>query len=196
MNKLIKLVISYQKDFDEDLFKQIVDLILPKVYMETKDIFNEKDDLIQEILIKIYKYLKEFKINYKNINYNFLPNFYKKYRVEDKYEYILFCNENQLIKYIKRICYTTKIDYIRKQVEIKSLNEVTKDDNEIIDNVIDKSTSVDLYQFENNLTKDEKKIAELIRKGYTEREIGNVLGVSQQVVNRRKQKMIKKIKSS
>ena len=76
------------------------------------------------------------------------------------------------------------------------LNEVTKDDNEIIDNVIDKSTSVDLYQFENNLTKDEKKIAELIRKGYTEREIGNVLGVSQQVVNRRKQKMIKKIKSS
>lgn len=196
MNKLIKLVILYQKDFDEDLFKQIVDLILPKVYMETKDIFNEKDDLIQEILIKIYKYLKEFKINYKNINYNFLPNFYKKYRVEDKYEYILFCNENQLIKYIKRICYTTKIDCIRKKVEIKSLNEVTNDDNEIIDNVIDKSTSVDIYQFENNLTKDEKKIAELIRKGYTEREIGNVLGVSQQVVNRRKQKMIKKIKSS
>ena len=56
MNKLIKLVILYQKDFDEDLFKQIVDLILPKVYMETKDIFNQKDDLIQEILIKISAY--------------------------------------------------------------------------------------------------------------------------------------------
>lgn len=65
MNKLIKLIIEYQNNKDEELLKKIItklDKLICKYQQRVKK--YSQDDIKQIILIKIYKVVCEFKLNY------------------------------------------------------------------------------------------------------------------------------------
>ena len=127
MNSLIKLVISYQDNNEDILFEEIVEKLNKLIIYNIRKIpITFKEDIYQELLLGLYNLIINFKINYSNeihkevlkndkldnkINNKYLIGFIKKYQIDINEidninlfikEYILFCNENQLIFYINK----------------------------------------------------------------------------------------------
>ena len=101
------------------------------------------------------------------------------------YEYNLFCNENQFKKILILKCQSIYIDYLRR----KKLNI---SDELIADNTIFERTSTDI----NKLTKKDQDFLNLFLKDnkiLTEQQVANILGVTQQAVNKRKKSIYKKL---
>lgn len=233
MNRLIKLVISYQKEKSDIALNEIFKIVKPiiKKYENKVPKFYQ-DDLSQEMLMRIHKLVETFKISLNNsliinefekINYQtieddlYFKSFLKKYGSEKiklslnnplhlkqlKEEYNLFCNEKQFIDCLNKRLKSTYIDFLRKyrnhnDLEIISLNKTNLDNLEIIDTVID-NTEQDINTFINkyDFTNEEIKfILSFIEKGaiLSEIRVAEKLGISQQAVNKRKKKIIKKYK--
>ncbi len=118
------------------------------------------------------------------------------------YEYKLFCNENQLIAYLKSTFKYTRVSFYRNYLvkqnsKIINLNTPIKDNLELLDIIPDPSYSQDesILYFE-SLSKDDNEFLNLFlekNKLLTEIEVGQKLGLSQQAVNKRKRKIISKL---
>lgn len=196
MNKLIKNIIKYQQTKDNDTFNKIIKDINYIINKNLKKIEKKhKDDLKQEILMSIFKVVNNFKIKTLNTDLSYIDNFKEKYKHETNYnleeEYNLFCNENQFRRYIEVLCKNKVIDFIRKEKHenVISLNNLVDENNELLDMIKDEEikekeitySSKDL-EFLNHFIEDDRIL--------TQKEVGEKLGISQQVVSYK----IKKIK--
>ena len=127
---------------------------------------QEQNDFRQEVLMKIYHIVKVFEINK---------------------DYSHISNENQFIKYIELTIKNTYIDYLKK----RRRQEIFIEDLDVVE---DKKDEISYY--EDILTEEDKNFLNLFLKNgqaLTEKEVGVILGISQQAVNKRKQKIYQKI---
>lgn len=127
---------------------------------------QEQNDFRQEVLMKIYHIVKVFKINK---------------------DYSHISNENQFIKYIELTIKNTYIDYLKK----RRRQEIFIEDLDVVEDKKD-----EISYDENILTEEDKNFLNLFSKNgqaLTEKEVGVILGISQQAVNKRKQKIYQKI---
>lgn len=212
MNSLIKMVLKFKMNNSEEYFKSIVLLLNDKMNFYLINIESYVlDDLKQEIMNKLYKVLCNFKIREINLQYdvfiseinkiklnhkssiNSVNNFYLHNRniINDiydfnnlYYEYKLYCNENQLRKYINKICENTRIDYYRKIEKEKeiifshnfSIFECGNTNNLHSINIKSKDMEfIELFYHKNRRLKDI--------------EVSKMLGVSKQAVSKRKKRI-------
>lgn len=201
MNKLIKLVILYQKDTKNEIFKEIVESLTPMIRSFIKSIpILYQDDVYQEIIMLLDKAIKKFKTDNINIDYKYLDNFKIKYPdIESNldYEYRLFCKENQLINYFKKICNSCINDFYRQnKIKHISLNQKNKNQIELLDLIKDNEINeFSLYETYDLLEEEYQLLCLMLNKNkYTQKQIGQILGISQQAVNKRIQKLRKKLK--
>lgn len=221
INSLIKLIIKYKIDSTDNTFDKIVLKLngLFKSYLNKVEPYY-RDDLNQELLIKIYKAVKMFKINndlftkddlFKLDSNPYANNFNKTYGLEftikDLNEkelsyYIneinLFCNENQFLKYISKTFNNIYIDFLRKHKnEINNLI-IKVDQTDFVD-----TKTMNLHSnvmLESNFNFDEDDLYFLKQfiendRILTEKEVGERLGISQQAVNKRKKAIKEKYKN-
>lgn len=198
MFDIIKKVIKYQETNDELIFESLIsdfDLLIKKYV----NIVNKKDqeDIYQELLMKLFKIVKHFKIK----NYQVDDIYYKNFRntIKDKsesqLEYVLFCNQNQFLKYLKVTFQNTINSYFRKQQE-----------NFIFDTIDDIDQIEDYNGFmqqnfkntieETSLSLKDKEFLSLFIEDdriLTEQEVALKLKITQQAVNKRKNKILKKL---
>ncbi len=198
MNKLIKLTIQYQKENSNELFNDIIEIIIPIIRHRIRDIPSMyQEDVLQEILMKVDRMLKKFKITNHNVSDKFVNNFLTKYQDiinEFESEYEMFCAENQLLTYIVKICNSSVNDYYRQHKNnTVSLNQKDKNEIELIEMIQDKNADFMTFCNRIDLSNDEHKIMDLIMKEerISQKEIGKILGISQQAVSKR----LKKIKN-
>ena len=195
MNKLIKNIIKYQQTKENDTFNKIIKDINYIINKHLKNLEkNNKDDLKQEILMSIFKVVKNFKIKTLNADLSYIDNFKEKYKNETNYnfeeEYNLFCNENQFRKYIDLLCKNKVIDFIRKekQENIISLNKLVDENTELLELIKEKEikdikilySSKDL-EFLNNFIEENRIL--------TQKEVAKKLCVSQQAVSKKLKKI-------
>lgn len=207
MNKLIKNIIKYQESKEEYLFNNIIKDInyIIKKHLNKVD-SNYKEDIYQEILMSIYKVINKFKIKTLNNDLTYLNNFIDKYQIKNNlqidllYEYNLFCNENQFRKYIDKTCLFIKCKYIRdneKHLNKVSLNTIVEENIELIDLVKDnQKLFANINVLEDILKKEEIDfISSFIEGGriLTQKEVASKLGISQQLVSYRFNKIKKKL---
>ena len=228
MNKLIKKVILYQRTQDNLTFNEIIIDLRENIDIQKVKIPKKyRTDLEQELLIEIYKGI----INYKpknqiisnNTNIDEIDELYSRI-IENKYfesfknkykivsykskikiinEFYLFCNENQFINYINKICERTRIDFyrtyrIKDEIKIISLNLMNDDNDELLNHIIDPSTlpKRDLMNYE-LLTSEDISFLNILYKDnikLTQCEIAKMLGISQQAVSKRLNKIKNKFK--
>lgn len=228
MNKLIKKVLLYQRNRDDELLKEIINNLRKNIDIQKAKIPERyKSDLEQELSIEIFKGIINYKpknriiskkISIDEINelYNriitnkYFESFKNKYKI-DSYkskikiinEFYLFCNENQFKNYINKICERTRIDFyrtykIKDEIKIISLNLMNDDNDELLNHIIDPSTlpKRDLMNYE-ILTSEDINFLNVIYKDnikLTQCEIAKMLGISQQAVSKRLNKIKNKLK--
>jgi len=218
MNRLIKMVLCCKSSFKDELFNEIMLMLNEKIEYYVKDIeTNDRDDVRQNIINKIYKLIHEFKmididLEYiefikefyilKNNNESLiisLKNFYFVYEDiinkifnmnELYYEYNLYCNENQFKKYINKLCENSVNDYYRDKSKEK---EYRTNYNSNSDN------SSCYFDILNNLNINSKDIEFIKLFFYKNRrlkdlEVSKRLGVSKQAVSKRKKRIENKYK--
>lgn len=228
MNKLIKKVLLYQRNRDDELLNEIINNLRKNIDVQKAKIPERyKSDLEQELSIEIFKGIINYKPKNKIISkkiiideinelYNqiiknrYFESFKNKYKI-DSYkskikiinEFYLFYNENQFKNYINKICERTRIDFyrtykIKDEIKIISLNLMNDDNDELLNHIIDPSTlpKRDLMNYElltsedisflNILYKDNIKLAQC--------EIAKMLGISQQAISKRLNKIKNKLK--
>ena len=222
INWLIKKVMVYKKSGDDVMFNEIVSCLESKIkyYLKKLNYSNigDKDDIKQEIIIKIYKVLNIFNIRDIDISYDvfvcelnevkkcnsvfrnneYLYNFYNEYKdiISDNfdynnlyYEFKLFCNENQLKKYID-----ISIENLIKDLFRKSKKELVYGEN-IESNCDDYKISKEIDLSKINMSEKDYNFIKLFYRNnrrLTETEVGNVLGVTQQAVNKRRNRIQRK----
>ena len=196
MNKLIKLVKKFQQSSNDNTFSDIVDILNPIIKHQIENIPSYyQDDIYQEILMKISKALLRFNLDNQLISNEYRNSFMAKYgKIVSEFdnEYKLFCFENQFIKYIIKICKSCVSDYYRhNKTKNISLNKKDHNQIELIDTICE---SINLAHNDIlDLNSEDLFIIDLwINKKYTQKEIGQILGISQQAVCKR----IKKIKKN
>lgn len=199
MNKLIKLVYSYQQCKNDDTFSEIVEILNPIIKHQINNIpLFDQEDVYQEILMKISERIFKFDlINYPTSN-QYIDNFKTKYKIikeEFDNEYRLFCLENQFIKYIIKICKSCISEYYRQNMhKTISLDQKVYEYNELSDTVCKSNKTGNFDYFK--LTKEDQYLLDLlINKKYTQKEIGQILGISQQAVCKKIKKIKKILKS-
>ena len=218
MNELIKHVIEYKNDSSDSNYLKIIaqlEYLILKTLNKISSPF--KDDLKQELHLAIFLLIKKFEIrtNFKNEditvnNKNFI-NFIKKNGIANPiitkdllYEYNLFCNENQFLARLKLILHSVYVDFLKKHkyelsFEIIILNSTNKIEQERIDNIPDETYKPNItFDFLNILSKQEKEFLNCFFNDdqvLTEKQVADILKVSQQAINKKKQKIFKKIKT-
>lgn len=99
-------------------------------------------------------------------------------------EYILFCNENQFIKFVNVVIKNVVIDYHRRENTRKKYIYLNDQDDELNSNfdnlIIVKKDMVFIKLFYDG------------KQGLIDKEVGNILDVSQQTVTKRKNRIQKK----
>ena len=199
MNKLIKLVYSYQQCINDDTFGEIVEILNPIIKHQINNIpLFDQEDVYQEILMKISERIFKFDLINYPISNQYIDNFKTKYKIikeEFNNEYRLFCLENQFIKYIIKICKSCISEYYRQNKhKTFSLDQKVYEYIELSDTVCKSNKTVNFDYFK--LKKEDQYLLDLlINKKYTQKEIGQVLGISQQAVCKKIQKIKEILKS-
>lgn len=216
--KIIKMILKYKRNQDETLLKDIITLFgaLKQSYINKVPLIY-KEDFNQELNILIYKIINRFKfIKYVNeINDLFnskitsiysLNNFVSEYgnikfhkalttsnsRKKLINKYNLFYNENQFIKYLNKSFNNKMVDYLRMYKSLFIERELF-----VLQLNLNSSFNIGKNNSFNNIHLTKKEIEFLnnfigencIR---TEKEVGKILGISQQAVNKRKSIIINK----
>lgn len=120
---------------------------------------------------------------------------------EFMYEYELFCNERQFKSCVSKRCHLTYCYFVRRhqyEFEMKtiSLNTMNEYNLELLNLIEDKSNQ-ESYLDHLDLTIEEQEfLKHFIQKGkiLTEMEVAEELGISQQVVSKRRKKIIENYK--
>jgi RNA polymerase sigma factor (sigma-70 family) len=149
-----------------------------------------------------HKYYDSFKLKYQYNISGYTSN--KDDLVKVINEFYLFCCENKFKKYMKLALNRKVIDFIRKykinfETKIISLNSVTEnDEEELLYKIIDKSSLINYQKNDYSLlsTKDIEflDLFYVDNKKLTEKEVAKILGVSQQAVSKRLNKIKNKLK--
>lgn len=231
MNHLIKRIKKYKETKSDDDFEVIVEelkgLIINHCY---KIESNERNDLEQELLMCLYKAINSFNVEifqllveseFSNLN-NVLNNQYISCFI-DKYgdelfrkaltnerdfklfifEFQLFCNENQFLKYVDSAFSKTRAYYKRKHktgdyLQVISLNTYTTDGIELLDKISDlsiiKNDIIDYSKLSEKEVEFLKYFIEGNRK-LTEKEVAIKRGVTQQAVHSMFKRIAKKLKN-
>lgn len=199
MFDIIKKVIKYQETCDEQIFESLLndfDLLIKKYTKKVDKV--DQEDIYQELLMKLFKIVKHFKIK----NYQVDETYYKSFRntIKDKseshLEYVLFCNQNQFLKYLKVTFQNTINSYFRKQQE-NYIFDVIDDIDQIEDYCEFKQSSFKKLIEETSLSLKDKEFLSLFIEDdriLTEQKVALKLKITQQAVNKRKNKILKKIK--
>ncbi len=148
------------------------------------------NDLFVKV-ISVIILLNKFNVNRMILN-NYILQFYNKYKgiisLYDKKqlfkEYILFCNENQFVKYVNAVIKNAVIDYHRRESARKKYIYLNDQDDILssnFDNLIIVKKDMDFIK----LFYDGKQII-------IDKKDGNILDVSQQAVTKRKNRIQKK----
>ena len=215
-DKLIQHHTKYLSDyFKEDMYQELLLSLLNVIR-----IFEMKNNIIDykwftmEKLLEIEK--NKFKDIEKAVDIKYINGFIKQYGDElfiesfDSdvaknrllYEFCLFCNENQFIKYLNKTFKTRIALFYRKNKEefdanVISLNSPIDENKELLDEIPDiqedDKSPFDKYDF----TRDEIEfLNDFIEEGtvLTEAEVAKKLGKSQQAVNKKKNRLVKKYK--
>lgn len=194
-----KILRKYRSDLEQELLIEIYKGIIK--YKPLNEVISKKtsSDEIDKIYNQIIKnkyfvlFENKYKLDHKKNNDKFsLIN-----------EFYLFCNENQFRNYINKICERTRIDFyrtykIKDEIKIISLNLMNDDNDELLNNLIDPSTlpKCDFINYD-FLTKDDINFLNLFfkdNKKFTQSEIAKILGISQQAVSKRLNKIKNKLK--
>lgn len=200
-----KLPINVQDDMEQ--------LILMKLDYIIKEKFEIIYDLPIDNFIEVYENIVYYQKNTEkliNEKIKYVISFHKMYNEiisnksltteEIEYEFILFCNERRLNKYLytsfQRLC----IDIGKKVMKIKenegiSLNMKIHDNIELQEIVEDKNKEKEFLYDENVFLPEEKK---LLIYFYVENlsasKIGKILGITKQAVSKKKRKILEKYK--
>lgn len=206
MINLIKKVIKYQKIYkkyhyyDSELFKEIALFFEPLILKILKKIKNKiNKDIYQEMIIKLNYLIIKFDIKKYDYDIKYIKNYIEEKKTKKEkiiyYEYNLFCNQNQLLKYVKRSLLNFVIDIVRKNEREKK--KIILKDFRVIDN----------YEKEINFKKDPLEKLTNSQKEFvfsfldkdnnvlSERDVAKKLGITQQAVNKRKAKIKKILKN-
>ena len=218
MNQLIKLILQYQNSNSDEIFEKIVNKLMNLIKFYSNKMKKNKDDLYQELLMKLHYVTTKFQIiDYYEKSNEINLNLIKEKIIRDKYingfilkygedyfdnsfknkenlenflmEYNLFCNENQFIKYLNKTFKNTVISFYKKE----SANQIRENIDYILINENIKENNEKINWDE--MTSKEKKILEyfyIFNK--TEKEVSSIIGISQQGVNKRKRKILEKYK--
>lgn len=221
MNLLIKKVLEFKKTNNEKIYEDIISRLNYLINKQCSKINSYyKEDLRQELLFEIYKKLSQYKIlkmdeinldyeNKKNNKYyNIFKEIYQKEAETQNYnilnennEFYLFYLENQFRKYINILCNHIRIDFCRKHkinenLKNISLNRIGNDEEEYIYKIIDQSENSAAVKINYSLLNEEE--LNFIKLFYendtilTEKEVAKKLGITQQAVSSRLQKIKKK----
>lgn len=201
---------EFKDDIKQEIYFKILDLLNNKYVIKRNSEFDLSVlniDNFNEMSVNNFENVNEvLGLEYANCFINKYGNellslacFYDDYKLIFLEEYLLFINENQFIKYFRKTVQNLLINFKLKQskenkIITKNLNEQISEDLEMIDTVIDNSTLSKIDPFD-CFSKDDKEFIYLfIDNGMllSEQEVAKKLGVSQQAVNKRKQKIKKK----
>lgn len=193
MNTIIKLVIDYQKTNDEKTFDRLLkvfDNLINKYVKLSKN--KDFEDIKQELIMVLYKIIKHFKIKNHEISQFYLEKFKTKYQITkfDYKEFNLFCNENEFLKYVEVSFRNHLISYYRKQTKEECI--------EFVEDLEDYPDIISYEDIKFELNQQEMAFLSLFIENnhlLTEKEVAKKLGISQQAVSKRKNKIIKKYKS-
>lgn len=209
MNDQIKLIIEYKKNENNYTFEEIVFSFKPLILKYMKKVLKYYwEDIYQELLFGLFLAINKFIIVDYKFNFKWIKKFKEKYstllcrktKEMFKYEYVLFCNENQFIRYLNKSLSNIVSDFYRDykeefSVTIVSLNDLIYENLELIDVIPDttyeKNSLFDKYSFTD---KEINFINTFIedRKVISEDKVAKKLGISQQAVNKKKTKIINK----
>lgn len=209
MNSQIKMIIDYKKDNNDELFEKIVLSFRPLFLKYINKIHkNHRDDMYQELLCTLLSVIRKFVITDYDIDNNYYKAFVNKYKIElleisneiKNLEYKLFCNENQFIKYLNTSLNNKIIDYYRNYKSnllnnAISLNSYIYEDVELIETIEDKAyQKTDFFDMYNFSEKELEFLKCFLENGkvLSEEKVAKKLGISQQAVNKKKKKIIKK----
>lgn len=217
MNQLIKYHVNkISSTYREDLYQEMLISL-----DEAINVFEINENIkVESELFNYDNLLKIKKLKYKHLNqimhgkyfegfiamYGkslFESAFNDKTKLEELiYEYKLFCNENQLIEYLKSTFKNRRISFYREHVAkpdstLISLNTPIGNDIELIDIIPDNYHSVDesILYYE-SLSSEENEFLNMFYERdrvLTETEVAKRLGVSQQAVSKRKRRILRKL---
>lgn len=198
MLKLIKSCIKfkyYKKHhfcFKDELLIEILNNFKNKINKEILKVrINDREDIYQEIYMKIEKIILNFEIKKHEINKRILIDNNTSY-----YKYMLYINQLELCKYINKSIENLVIDYKRKIYKKIVLKENNHANNyyhnkvrflkELINNINDENYKTrKMISFLKLFIQDDNYV--------TEKEVAIKLGVSQQAINKRKNRYINKL---
>ncbi len=207
-----KIKAIYQDDLKQELLVTILKVInefnIQQKIKFDQSLFNQKNfDILN-------------KYHFQNINTvfnnNYLKDFTDKYGIKlvkkafsnKKYYqkfidiFNLFCIRNQFISYVKKALNNSYQNFNKsikrnRMFKMNSLNIVIFENVEIIDLIIDKSeANLDISIFDDYLSKDEKAFINLfIFEGrvLTQKEVAEIIGITQQAVSKKFNKIKRKI---
>ena len=178
----------------EEIIKKIKKIIIKKLnYVDECD----KNDVYQEIIYKINICLKKYKITKYNYDIKFIRSLQEKYNKYNftYYEYNLFCNEQQLYKYLNKLIVNTAYDYLR--IKKKAYKDRTIKQQKLIKH---KPNKENIYKniikyYANSESKNKQLILEFAflfienDKTFSETEVAQKLKVTRQAINKRKHKI-------
>lgn len=193
----VKIPKKYRTDLEQELlieiYKGIINYKPKNQIISNNTNIDEIDELYSRIIEN--KYFESFKNKYKIDSY--------KSKIKIINEFYLFYNENQFKNYINKICERTRIDFyrtykIKDEIKIISLNLMNDDNDELLNHIIDPSTlpKRDLMNYE-LLTSEDISFLNILYKDnikLTQCEIAKMLGISQQAVSKRLNKIKNKLK--
>ncbi|MBQ3001320.1 MAG: sigma-70 family RNA polymerase sigma factor [Bacilli bacterium] len=207
-NLLCSFVGKADERYREDLTQELIFCLF--VVIKKFNIRRYKIDtslFIKDNLLELQKY--EFKNINKVLNLDYISSFIDKYGKElliksfnsnyyrKKFidEYILFCNENQFVSKVNKTFKFTTNKFC-KAIELDRKYCVRKDHEEMINQIADESTK----EKNNPLNKYKMTIDEIVflekfidnNSLLSESEVAKKLGISQQAVSKRRQKIRKK----
>ena len=200
-----KMPINVQDDMEQ--------IILMKLDYIIKEKFEIIYDLPIDNFINVYENILYYQKNTEkliNEKIKYVISFYKMYNEiisnksltteEIEYEFILFCNERRLNKYLytsfQRLC----IDIGKKVMKIKenegiSLNMKIHDNIELQEIVEDKNKEKEfLYDVNVFLPEEKKLLMYFYVENLSASKIGKILGITKQAVSKKKRKILEKYK--
>lgn len=202
MLKLIINKLKYQNEYEQTsikntyLFEEIIKILDELIIKKLRKREVEDEDIYQDIVIKIEKVMLKFVFKNHNCHIKhilFMIN-YEENTLLLFYIYNLYINELELYKFINKTIDNHINDYFRSRKIRKKENTnflKNKDDNIILLLVNKYKYSHDpkiikmITFLQNFILKDQTR---------TEKEVGIILGISQQAVNKRKKKYIDKLR--
>jgi len=198
--ELYKMRSEYREDFYQELLMKLYKIMQKELISISSDfILNDRDRLLleQSSTVLETKSAKRYLDAYFNEINKILIN------CTSYSSFFLFVGDIKIRKYIKTVCANFRIDYLRKYGKNQnnstfSLNELNSDGIEyleIIPNNVEAENTYDLDNIYSVLIRDEKNFLMESFMYKRQSDYAQALGVTQQYISRKYNKIVNKIKA-